>query len=77
MQYQVKNVTLDITRNQYADMSGECTVYIPFKHKSFITEDCSTSKNDAFTNDGYEHIFEFQEFGEVFIEGHGTSKQDI
>lgn len=57
MKYTVDNVTLNIS-DISNDFSGICSFYIPFKHKEFLKDNCSLSKNKRYKKDNREHIFE-------------------
>lgn len=66
MEYKVQNVTMliDVTSG---DQAGDCICYIPFAHKRFFAESCGMEKNEQFTANSYEHIFNHQ-YGEIYLD---------
>lgn len=65
MKYTVKNVTLNIDTTD-GEFTGSCLFYVPFKHKSFIKDACGVEKNERYSIDSYEPIFEHV-FGGFYI----------
>lgn len=65
MKYTVRNVTLDIDKTD-GELTGDCILYIPFKHKKFFKEACGMEKNDS-RESKYDFIFA-HEYGEIYVD---------
>jgi hypothetical protein len=63
MQYTVKNVTMNIDCVD-GDFTGDCMVFIPFKHKSFFKEYCGMEK--YIKRNEYDPVFEHM-YGEIHV----------
>lgn len=64
MEYKVKNVTLDIDVTNSGEFTGNCLLYIPFKHKEFLKDWCGANKYED--RDSHDPVF-IHTYGYIYV----------